>query len=81
MGGFGMARVAAAGTSAEYYRVSRGTGVNSESRSIGNGGIVAEVLFSSGVFATTKNKKKVIDANRFHISHTRAHSSMLKDTA
>ena len=42
--------------------------------------MAAAVLSPGGVFIT-KNKKKVVDINQFHVSLAHAHSSVLKATA
>ena len=71
---------AGAGVSEKRSRVAWGTGRESESISSDNAGMAAAVLSPGDVFIT-KNKKKVVDINHFHVSLAHAHLSVLKATA
>ena len=60
--------------------VARKRGGESESVLSGSAGMAAAVLSPDGVFVS-KNKKKVVDINHFHVSLAHAHSNVLKATA
>ena len=71
---------AVAGISEKNSRVAWGTDREYESMLSGNAGMAAAGFSSGGVFID-KNKKKVADINRFHVSLAHAHSSVSKATA
>ena len=71
---------AGAGIGKKRSSVAWGKGEESEYVSSENDGMAAAVLSPGGLFLS-RNNKKVLDINHFHVSLAHAHSSVLKATA